>query len=58
MVKRMLIIILSSLVLYLLLQLIKPILPDWMRIILNANPKYLGEAVSMAKDTYKYDKEK
>ena len=55
--KRMIYFIIGILALWGFLQIAKPLFPDWLRIILNANPKHLKDAVNLAKDTYNYDKE-
>ena len=55
--KRMLYFILIVLGVVALLFALKPLLPDWLRIILNAKPENLPEAIRLAKNTYKYDKE-
>ena len=55
--KRMLYFILIVLGVVALLFTLKPLLPDWLRIVLNSKPQNLPEAIKLAKDTYKYDKE-
>lgn len=53
--KRMIYLIFGMLALWVVLQIAKPCLPDWARIVLNAKPENLKEAVDLAKETYKYD---
>lgn len=54
--KLLLYIILGLLGLYIGLKIVSPLLPDWLRIILNADPRYIDEAMKVAKETYDYDK--
>lgn len=49
-------IILILVLLYILLKIIQPILPDWMRIIMNADPRYIDHALQEAHRTCKYDR--
>lgn len=58
MLKRMIYLVLLFIGAVILLSVIRPMLPDWIRIVLNSNPRELPEAIKMAKNTYKYDKGK
>jgi len=53
--KRMIYFLLGILALWVILQIAKPFMPDWARIILNSKPENLKEAIEVAKETYDYD---
>jgi len=55
--KMLLKIIVILVVVYMLIQAFAFLFPDWLRILINADPKYIDEAIKVAKETYKYDKE-